>query len=835
MTTLPRWSTIVRYAPLALMGLFLTAPALFLPLGGSWEGLRPALLHAAAAALAVLTLSRIAWSTQGVRGFLAAGPNLPLLLLLAWAGLSFLLSAPAEGRGRQFALGELRRLAGGASLYFAASHYGSSHPRRRELTLLLLCGGVLAAVAGLHTCDRSAVHIATGAFGNSQLLAAFLVLLLPVAAVFSLVGRLGARRIVATVGVVLIPGLLLLTLNRSAWIGALAGLAAVGLLARCGTRPGVDLLAHWRRRWVAPAGLALAVLTFCILAWPQPAVAARAQSLGALATDRSLQWRQQMWAVGARMLHARPLLGFGLGAFPLRADEYAVESQGPLRISFRQHGHDVVVGPRSIAVPSAAQVEAEGVSLSSLAHNEYLQLGAELGLVGLALYLAVLWGFFHRALGTLRRRRGAQNWLLLAAVGGVTAHAVNGLTNPGGQFGEVSGLFWLLLGVGMAAGGHPCPLRKAMRAPQTAPRAGLLPALGRRTAGVAWALAVVAAVPTAGLAEAEQALESYLAVGPAMITFEPTPVGGFSSKEFTIGNTGPVSIGVEPIVPRRDPFSATGFLGSVPPFSSIRGRVLFRPHVENNCDPFIGDFGIRATWTYPDPDGTPGSDSKNIALSGREPRPAIGLIGPRFEPTRTGRTSSSLRGEELRITNGGEPGSILEYTAAVAPGVFSARPARGVLGRGATARVVVRFHPNNDVCQLPDFRGLATATGNCNTNGQVEFTARNPIPAVVQIPDRGRQPGVLDFGRSSDAQRRLTFENNGERDSVLCVTGFQVVQRPPFRSILPRPTPFQVGRRGRASLLILFDPPTPGQFGGTATVSTNIGDLTVSLTGVAGG
>src|SRR5262249_31720581 len=138
-------------------------------------------------------------------------------------------------------------------------------------------------------------------------------------------------------------------------------------------------------------------------------------------------------------------------------------------------------GAYSSVAPSAARVAAEGVTLSSLAHNDYLQLAAELGLVGLALYLAMLGGFFARATKRLREAPSeTRKWLSIGALGAVAAQCVTALGNRGGQFGDVSPLLWLLLGLGMAAAEPPAPLAED-EAPRRASAARpFRPALVRR-------------------------------------------------------------------------------------------------------------------------------------------------------------------------------------------------------------------------------------------------------------------------------------------------------------------------------------------------------------------
>ena len=245
---------------------------------------------------------------------------MPILLLLAWGALSSGVMVPPTGR--DLAYSEVLRLGTGVLIYFGAGYLCHSRERLRLMVWLLLGGGLAAGVAGLLSDEARA------AYGNPQLLAAFLVMLLPVALVFAhRQGPTGARRLLASVAAVLIVGALLLTSNRSAWLGSAAGAATVLLLA-LRTRAGLRL--RQPHRWVVALLLAPLALTL-LLAFSarQGQIGSRTLSLSRLAGDVSFGSRLRLWGICEQIVRSRPLTGSGIGSFPLVAGQYAVGAPAP--------------------------------------------------------------------------------------------------------------------------------------------------------------------------------------------------------------------------------------------------------------------------------------------------------------------------------------------------------------------------------------------------------------------------------------------------------------------------------------------------------------------------
>lgn len=182
----------------------------------------------------------------------------------------------------------------------------------------------------------------TSTFSNPNLLAVFLLVLFG----FSLGGVLDRRRICAA-SLTLSAGCLIVTWSRGAWLGALAATAFCLLLYSRGSLAAL---------MVSP----LAILA--VFPWMPNGVRARFASIGNL-SETSSRYRVQTWKGVLRMIRAYP---FGIG-------------------SGEENFHTVY--------PKFAVSGTESVMH---AHNVFLQVAAEHGLVAVAVFLAMIFLLFRR-------------------------------------------------------------------------------------------------------------------------------------------------------------------------------------------------------------------------------------------------------------------------------------------------------------------------------------------------------------------------------------------------------------------------------------------------------
>lgn len=178
------------------------------------------------------------------------------------------------------------------------------------------CRGALDASAD--TCTGGAMIRVIGTFYNPNLLAAFLVLLLPVAAAGSLALADRSARLIGAALVVVGYGAVVLTYSRGGIIAALAGLAV--LVATRGQ--GIVGLPGRRRQRLATSLLvvgAIGAVAACVLA---------------LGTAGGFGVRSDVWGAALRLVTTHPL-GVGLGRGGALLDA-AIPGDEPF-----QHAHNL--------------------------------------------------------------------------------------------------------------------------------------------------------------------------------------------------------------------------------------------------------------------------------------------------------------------------------------------------------------------------------------------------------------------------------------------------------------------------------------------------------------
>lgn len=376
-----------------------------------------------------VVLARVEWrrraGEQLVR-FLGSGMNTPALLFFGWALISALQVAPA-GVGRAFAMNELLRLGTGVLVYLVVANHVEN---QRQLVLLVDALLLIVACATLYRIfvPEALPEAWPMLVGGRLLLGGFLCLLLPVVAAVAAAPFPLQRQSPARAITILMIVCLCVTLTRSAWFGAVAGMLVFGALALRHLTAGVRCL--WTNRYQALYPLAILagglvlVLTLSDLSF---SVSARAQTLKEAVRhqDSTFEWRLRIWKRALGAIAQRPLLGLGLG-------NYVLEQR-----SFSQHGQ------------TAAAVLRNGASMDEQVHNEYLHIAAELGLPGLFLYLLLLFTFFAKSLHALERLPvGTRKILLIGCVSAIAAQAVDAVSNPAWRYPVCSLYLWLVLGLG---------------------------------------------------------------------------------------------------------------------------------------------------------------------------------------------------------------------------------------------------------------------------------------------------------------------------------------------------------------------------------------------------
>jgi O-antigen ligase len=340
-------------------------------------------------------------------------PTLALGLMVAYLGIALLSVTQASNL---HAAGQLVRALGAGALLFGATAYGV----RRRSELLWVLGGAAggALIVGLHavrdylggaspssgfiTASGQIVGRVTAGFSQPNQLGGFLVVIVPLAVVGMLLARRG--RPVFAAAVLLASFGVYASFSR----GALIGLVLVPFV----------FLRGWRIWLVGPLVALMVILSAPGLV--KERFATLTSSGGEVAT------RVDIWRTAINIWENHPIIGVGLGGFPAAYSAARVPGKAYL--------------PSTVFQPPPH------------AHNVFLQLLAEQGILGFLAFVALL---AVSARTTLRLRGSPDRWErilgsgLLAALVAFVAHDMFDVTLED----PVTGLYvFVTLGLIAAAG-----------------------------------------------------------------------------------------------------------------------------------------------------------------------------------------------------------------------------------------------------------------------------------------------------------------------------------------------------------------------------------------------
>ena len=422
-----------------VLAMVIAVPLLAAPADYSLTGIAALTLETFALVLMAMLLWRSKWDLrpQQLKTFATTGANVPLLLLVGWVAISAFLSPYPI-----FSIQYLLQIGAGAMLYFAVTYQFRQSKHLSLLADVLLGLALVVSVAGLAAYQLLDQERASALYGNAQPLGSLVMLLLPIVAALAISDKKATRQIVSQITLILMVGCLLLTQVRSAWMGSIAGLVMLALLAsrvserveekaqrRQNKAAGVAL--PWKSRkdqFVLPALLAVLAVGFVFTMNAQNgSMAQRVSSVSQLGTDMSWQARVgDSWTGALKMIEQRPLTGWGAGLFPFYQHQFT--NQG------------------TTIDPSGTGVR---ISLAEQAHNFYLQTTAELGLIGMGLMLAVLFCFWSAAWRRIpTMEAGIRRTLLMAATAASVGFAFDAVGSPSWQYAQSSMFLWLVLGIG---------------------------------------------------------------------------------------------------------------------------------------------------------------------------------------------------------------------------------------------------------------------------------------------------------------------------------------------------------------------------------------------------
>jgi putative inorganic carbon (HCO3(-)) transporter len=459
------WAQATHNRLIALvLAMLVVVPLVATPAETAWHGAAAFAYEGLALILLAVLLWRSRWTLTRpqIQQFFKIGSHLPVALYGAFAALSVLV-AGRNGYGAQ----ALLCLGAGILLYYTVATQFRRSEQLAKLVDTLAFITIGASLLGFAQYSGGHSMQAIGLFGDHQLFGSFLMILLPLVGVQAVTEKHPGRQLVAQVASIFGVTALLISQARSAWIGAVAGLALLAVLTMVvGARTRKS--AAPRHETVLPLMMLAVAAAFFLMLWPQTAqLFSRATSIQKMTAVQTWNIRQHTWHGAWKMFGAHPVLGNGFGQYVVKQQHYTHEGM-PLN-GFMQ-----------------------GASLSEQAHNFYLQTMAELGVVGLLLFASILITFWVMGMRrVLTMDAGIRRSLLLGSLASTVAVAVDAYASPSWQLGQVSMFLWLTLGLGV------CCMQRRTRAEEAEEaKAVVAPARITRPTAVLATAAIALLLPT---------------------------------------------------------------------------------------------------------------------------------------------------------------------------------------------------------------------------------------------------------------------------------------------------------------------------------------------------
>ena len=326
---------------------------------------------------------------------------LPLLAFITWSAISAIW-APSWRSAIHHSLVWSEYL-----IFYCIVRYLLEQPGQYRRLLYVFAGTLL-----LYSLPAISGYIALSLFGGTNRLgmgfARFgeqVVLVLPLVLVAAV--RLEGRRfILGTVAVVLLWLFMFSTFGRTNYILVALAVILTGIV--------IFLISSFRDYRSRFAAIVVTLMVVTTIAVYLPAISPPNEqstqhrfrnSEGLVASN---DFRKLMMTLSAEMIYAHPIVGIGADNFGFEVDNY--------RQTYAAQN------------PSDANLAAAENELPERAHNEYLQVFAELGIVGIAIFAWFLFGVTVVALSLLRHRRH-QSLHAYAAVIGIALFLASSLVS----------------------------------------------------------------------------------------------------------------------------------------------------------------------------------------------------------------------------------------------------------------------------------------------------------------------------------------------------------------------------------------------------------------------
>jgi len=375
---------------------------------------------------------------RGEIRFTSTPLNLPVISFIAICTLSLIWSDTFFT-----SLKELPLFLSGPLLYFIIVNNISGEKQINRIIGTVVFVGVVFGVYGIfqhngidfpfwaHYTGRLRVF---GLFGNVNFFAEYLIVPLSLAVSLFFITKNRNRKILLLIGILAMGTTLILTFTRGSYLGF--GVAIIFMFFLFLLSKGKKFIEENKKIFIIMLAAIIIVSFLFIIPTPlSKSDTAISQIKGRISiTELTNQFfsggRAAMWKFTWMMIKDHPILGSGIGTFKYNSLRYQAKffEQGDNR-SIYSFGH------------------------AGKAHNEYLQLWAELGTIGLAIFLWLIIACFNYGIRYLKREKDEQKQgIMIGLMGAIVAVLVDGIFGFPLHLPATIVLFWLVIGLAVVVG-----------------------------------------------------------------------------------------------------------------------------------------------------------------------------------------------------------------------------------------------------------------------------------------------------------------------------------------------------------------------------------------------
>jgi len=375
---------------------------------------------------------------EGKIKFINSPLNIPVLIFISFCSLSLLWSDAVY-----VSMQELPLFLVGPFLYFIIiNNICREQQINQILTVLLILGGIFGIYGTLQyngidfpiwaqNVERLRVF---GLFGNVNYFAEYLIVPLPIAVSLFLVNKNKITKILLLIGILAMSTTLMLTFTRSSYLGF--GVSLIFMFLLFLLSQGKSFIKNNKKILIFIL-IAVLIMTF-LLVLPNPLnkdgtflskISSRL-SLDKLTQSKPILRRIATWKFTALMIKDHFLMGSGIGTFKYNTLKYQAK--------FFEQGDNRSIYPHGFAEKS---------------HNEYLQLWAELGIIGLLIFIWLLICYFNYGIKLLKRiKDDYMQGIIIGLMGSIVAVLIDGSFGFPLHLVATIVLFWLSIGLTIAMG-----------------------------------------------------------------------------------------------------------------------------------------------------------------------------------------------------------------------------------------------------------------------------------------------------------------------------------------------------------------------------------------------